>query len=62
MNVAAKQAENTIREVCKALLGKEREVRETMLAFLANGHILLEDMPGVGKTTMALAFSRAMML
>ena len=62
MNVAAKQAENTIREVCKALLGKEREVRETMLAFLANEHILLEDMPGVGKTTMARAFSRAMML
>ena len=31
-------------------------------AFLANGHILLEDMPGVGKTTMARAFSRAMML
>ena len=62
MSVTAKQAENTIHEVCKAILGKEHEVRETMLAFLANGHILLEDMPGVGKTTLARAFSRAMAL
>ena len=33
-----------------------------MLAFLADGHILLEDIPGVGKTTLALAFSRVMEL
>lgn len=62
MSVTAKQAENTISEVCKAILGKEREVREVMLAFLANGHVMLEDMPGVGKTTLARAFSRAMSL
>lgn len=30
-----------------------------MMAILARGHILIEDIPGVGKTTMALAFSRA---
>ena len=33
-----------------------------LLAILARGHILLEDMPGVGKTTMALAFSKALAL
>lgn len=43
-------------------MGKEKEVREVMLAFLADGHTLLEDIPGVGKTTLALAFSRAMEL
>lgn len=51
-----------IEQVNKVILGKEREVREVMLSFLANGHILLEDIPGVGKTTLALAFSRAMEL
>lgn len=44
------------------ILGKENEIREVMLAFLANGHVLLEDIPGVGKTTLAIAFSRAMEL
>ena len=33
-----------------------------MTAFLANGHVLLEDIPGVGKTTLAMAFSEAMQL
>lgn len=33
-----------------------------MTAFLANGHVLLEDIPGVGKTTLAVAFSKAMQL
>ncbi len=56
------QAQKVIEQVNKAILGKEKEVREIMLAFLANGHILLEDIPGVGKTTLALAFSMAMEL
>lgn len=54
------RAQDTVEQVSRVILGKEREVREAMLTFLANGHILLEDIPGVGKTTMALAFSRAM--
>lgn len=47
-------------QVEQAILGKKEEVKEVMLAFLAGGHILLEDVPGVGKTTLALAFSRAL--
>src|SRR5699024_9502982 len=35
---------------------------EVLLAFLADGHVLLKDIPGVGKTTLALAFSKAMAL
>ena len=49
-------------QVNRVILGKEKEIREIMTAFLAGGHVLLEDIPGVGKTTMAVAFSRAMQL
>lgn len=49
-------------QVNKTVLGKKEEIREITAAFLANGHVLLEDIPGVGKTTMAVAFSRAMQL
>lgn len=46
-------------EVNKAIVGKKDCVERVMMAILAGGHILIEDIPGVGKTTMALAFSRA---
>ncbi len=49
-----------MREVQKVVVGKERTIAAAMCAMLAGGHILLEDIPGVGKTTMALAFARAM--
>lgn len=53
-------AQRVISEVNKVILGKEQEVREVLLAFLANGHVLIEDIPGVGKTSLAVAFSRAL--
>ena len=56
----SEKAQEVLAQVNKVILGKEREVKEIMTAFLANGHILLEDIPGVGKTTLALAFSKAM--
>ena len=49
-----------INEVRKAIVGKDTVVCKTLMAIIAGGHILLEDNPGVGKTTMALAFSKAM--
>ena len=49
-----------LNEVKKVINGKDREIIITMLALLANGNILIEDIPGVGKTTMALAFSKAL--
>ncbi len=49
-------------EVRKAVIGKNDIIVKTMLAIIAGGHILLDDIPGVGKTTLALAFSRAMSL
>ena len=51
-----------LREVRKAVVGKETVLAKVLLTILARGHILLEDIPGVGKTTMALAFSRALSL
>ncbi|WP_195267851.1 MoxR family ATPase [Eubacterium sp. 1001713B170207_170306_E7] len=52
--------EQILFEINKVVVGKEPVVRKVLMAILARGHILLEDIPGVGKTTMALAFSRAM--
>ncbi len=47
-------------EVKKAVVGKDDIVVKVLLAILARGHILLEDIPGVGKTTLAIAFSKAL--
>ena len=52
--------QNVINEVRKVVNGKDRAIITTMLAILSNGNILIEDIPGVGKTTMALAFSKAL--
>lgn len=53
---------SVITEVKKAVIGKDAVVVKVMLAILCKGHILIEDIPGVGKTTLALAFSKALSL
>jgi len=45
-------------EVRKALVGQDRVVDEVMLAFLAGGHVLIEGVPGLGKTLLVLALAR----
>ena len=47
-------------EVKKSIVGKESTLVKVLVAILARGHILLEAIPGVGKTTMALSFARAL--
>ena len=54
------QIERILHQVRKAVVGKEQVLQRILLAILARGHVLLEDIPGVGKTTIALAFSRAL--
>ena len=54
------QAESILSEVKKVIVGKDNVLLRALTAILSRGHILLEDVPGVGKTTLALAFSRAM--
>ena len=49
-----------VREVKKAIVGKDSVLVKVLAAILARGHILLEDIPGVGKTTLALAFAKAL--
>ncbi|HWS42655.1 MAG TPA: MoxR family ATPase [Pseudoflavonifractor sp.] len=56
------EAMRILNEVKKAVVGKDEVLARVLLALLARGHILLEDIPGVGKTTMALAFSKALSL
>ena len=56
----SKTAANILTQVRRAVVGKDEVLAKALLAILAGGHILLEDIPGVGKTTMALAFSRAL--
>ena len=62
MTDEARTAAAVIAEVKKAVVGKDDILAKVLLAILARGHILLEDIPGVGKTTMALAFSKALNL
>lgn len=57
-----KKTEMILQEVQKAVVGKEEILKKVLMVMLAKGHILLEDIPGVGKTTIAVAFSKAMSL
>ena len=54
------QSKAIVAEVSKALLGKRDVIEKTLMAIYAGGHVLLEDVPGMGKTTLALALSRAL--
>ncbi|MCI5504396.1 MAG: MoxR family ATPase [Anaerobutyricum sp.] len=49
-----------MREIRKVLVGKDAVIEKVLMTIYAGGHILLEDMPGVGKTTLALGFSRVL--
>jgi MoxR-like ATPase len=49
-----------ISEIEKVIIGKRDVIKKILTAILANGHILLDDVPGVGKTTLALAISRVL--
>ena len=49
-----------LREVNRVIKGKEEACTKVLMALLAGGNVLLEDVPGVGKTTMAMAFARAL--
>lgn len=54
------QIQGVIEEVSKVIVGKEDVIQLTLSAFLAGGHVLYEDVPGIGKTMLARALSRVM--
>ena len=49
-----------LHEVKKVIVGKDEVLEKILMAFISQGHVLLDDVPGTGKTTAALAFSRAL--
>ena len=57
-----RKTELILQEVQKAVVGKDEQAKKILMTMLAKGHVLLEDIPGVGKTTMAAAFAKAMQL
>ncbi|MBQ8959768.1 MAG: MoxR family ATPase [Ruminococcus sp.] len=61
-NNYTKQINDVLTEVKKAVIGKDAIIIKVLLAILCKGHVLIEDIPGVGKTTLALAFSKALSL
>jgi MoxR-like ATPase len=61
MSVAA-NAQQILAQLRRVVVGKEQTLIWVLATVLAKGHILLEDIPGVGKTTMALAFSKTLNL
>ena len=61
-NYYSNQISSIVNEVKKAVIGKDAIVIKVLLAILCKGHVLIEDIPGVGKTTLALAFSKALSL
>ena len=57
-----KEINQVIEEIKKAVIGKDEVIEKVMITMLARGHVLLEDIPGVGKTNLALALSKSMTL
>lgn len=62
MNSYSKRILNVLNEINKVVIGKEDVITKVLCTILAKGHVLIEDIPGVGKTTLAMAFSRVMEL
>ena len=52
--------QNVFGQIRNVIMGKEDVIQKTFMTFLAQGHILIEDIPGVGKTTLANAYSKAL--
>jgi MoxR-like ATPase len=57
MNPALKSAQTTLNRI---ILGKDTQIRLALTCLIARGHLLIEDIPGVGKTTLALALARVL--
>ena len=59
-HIVASAARHVLSQIHHVVVGKDETLMWTMAAILARGHVLLEDIPGVGKTTMALSFSKTL--
>ena len=59
-NKVTSYAQQVLAQVRRVVVGKDQQMLWVLAAILSKGHILLEDIPGVGKTTMAVAFSKVL--
>src|SRR4249920_3112367 len=60
MDVTIKRTDAVLREVSRIVVGKRDELQLIMIAVLSGGHILIEDLPGLGKTLIARSFATAL--
>ncbi|HWQ38638.1 MAG TPA: AAA family ATPase [Burkholderiales bacterium] len=56
----ARPIEAVVAQISRIILGKEHQIRLTLACLLARGHLLIEDLPGVGKTTLAHALAKSL--
>ena len=59
MKIKNEACKKILEQVNRIVIGKEQIAARLLAAMLAGGHVLLTDIPGVGKTTLAMAFSRS---
>jgi MoxR-like ATPase len=59
MNRSGNPANRIVESISRVLIGKEDRIREVVIGLLARGHVLIEDIPGVGKTLLAIATARS---
>jgi MoxR-like ATPase len=60
MNRPGEPALQLVKSISRVLIGKENQIKQVVVALLARGHVLIEDVPGVGKTLLAIAAARSM--
>ncbi len=59
-NQLSRQVQSAVDEVGKALLGKDHQIRLALCCLFSGGHLLIEDLPGMGKTTLSYALAKAL--
>ena len=59
MNTSAQKIQTVLDQLNSVIVGKPTQVRDSVVCLLAGGHLLIEDIPGVGKTTLAHALARS---
>lgn len=60
MSNSIEKVNRALEAINKVILGKEDAIKEIMVTLISGGNVLLEDIPGVGKTTIALAFAKVL--